>query len=156
MEDLRSIPQLPELDGIVWSAGICELVPGNFITTKALRRSLAVNLEAPLVLISHFYRKKILRDGARVVLLGSQASHDAGEGFSAYAASKAGLAAAVRVLNKEYKRRNIQLSCIEPETINTPMTQTLIHQFGQLKNTPKESMRTAEEVAGEVVEWLSG
>lgn len=144
LEDLSSLPELPELSRVVWSAGICELLPGHFISAKALRRSLAVNTEAPLVVISHWYRKKILADGARILLLGSQAAHDAGEGFSAYAASKAALAAATRVLNKEYTRRNIHITCTEPATIDTPMTQALEKYFpkAQGKKHP-----TAEEVA---------
>jgi 3-oxoacyl-[acyl-carrier protein] reductase len=118
------------------------------LNEKPLRQTLAVNLEAPLLVTSYLYRKKILQDGATIVWLGSQSAHDAGEGFSMYAASKAGLAAAARVLNKEFARR--RMHCIEPGTVDTPMTQALIEQFGGLKDGHADSMLSPEAVAKEI------
>ncbi len=105
--DTQQIPELGALDAMVWSAGICKLAPGMLLQPKGIRQTLAINLEAPLVITSHLYRKKVLVDGARVVWIGSQSAHDAEEGFSIYAASKGGLAAAARVLQKEYARRTL-------------------------------------------------
>ena len=144
------LPELGQLDALVWSAGICKLAPGMMLNEKPLRQTLAVNLEAPLLVTSYLYRKKILQDGSTIVWLGSQSAHDAGEGFSMYAASKAGLAAAARVLNKEFARRNIQIHCIEPGTVDTPMTQTLIEQFGGLKDGHADSILSPEAVAKEI------
>lgn len=158
-EDLKGIPPIEPVDAIVWSAGICELVAGQMIGLKALRRTLAVNLEAPLVVLSHFYRKGIIKDGGVIVLLGSEAAQDAGEGFSVYAASKGGLASAARVLGKEFTRsagsgqprRGVRVVCLEPGTVNTPMTQRLVAAFGGLKGGHMERMVEPEAVAAQVV-----
>jgi NAD(P)-dependent dehydrogenase (short-subunit alcohol dehydrogenase family) len=115
---------------------------------------LSVNLEAPLVVLSHFYRKGIIQDGGTIVLLGSESAHDAGEGFSVYAASKGGLASAARVLGKEFLRKNIQVHCLEPGTVNTPMTEKLVAAFGALKDGHMERMVEPEDVAAEVVALL--
>jgi len=128
-ENPASIPEIPPVDLVVWSAGICELAAGHLIGLKALRRTLSVNLEAPLVVTSYFYRKRIIQDSGTVVLMGSEAAHEAGEGFSVYAASKGGLAAAARVLQKEFNRRAIRLICLEPGTVDTPMTRKLVSLF---------------------------
>lgn len=150
-EDPKSIPAIEPVDAIIWSAGICELAAGQMLGLKALRRTLAVNLEAPLVVISHFYRKGIIKDGGTIVLLGSESAHDAGEGFSVYAASKGGLAAAARVLGKEFARRDVSVHCLEPGTVNTPMTQKLVAAFGGLKGGHMEKMVEPEDVAAEIV-----
>lgn len=150
-EDPKTIPAMEPVDAIVWSAGICELAAGQMLGLKALRRTLAANLEAPLVVLSHFYRKRIIKDGGSIVLLGSQSAHEAGEGFAVYAASKGGLAAAARVLDKEFARRRVRVHCLEPGTVDTPMTQRLIAQFGGLKDGHAENMLSAEAVAAQVM-----
>ncbi|NDV63024.1 SDR family oxidoreductase [Puniceicoccales bacterium CK1056] len=154
-EDPKSIPEIEPVQAIVWSAGICELAAGQMLGLKAIRRTLSVNLEAPLVVLSHFYRKGIIQSGGSIVLLGSESAHDAGEGFSVYAASKGGLASAARVLGKEFQRRNVSVHCLEPGTVNTPMTEKLVQAFGGLKDGHMEKMVEPEEVAAEVVGILS-
>lgn len=153
-EDVKSIPAIEPVDRVVWCAGICELAAGQMLGLKALRRTLSVNLEAPLVVLSHFYRKGIIRDGGTIVLLGSQSAHDAGEGFSVYAASKGGLASAARVLGKEFSRRNVAVHCLEPGTVDTPMTRKLVQTFGGLREGNEETMLAASEVAEQVVALL--
>jgi 3-oxoacyl-[acyl-carrier protein] reductase len=153
-ENPREIPTIEPVDSIIWSAGICELAAGQMLSLKAVRRTLSVNLEAPLVVLSHFYRKRVIKDGGTIVLLGSSSAHDAGEGFSVYAASKGGLASAARVLDKEFAQRGVRVRCIEPGTVNTPMTRKLVEQFGGLKGGHMESMVEPEAVAAEVVRLL--
>lgn len=161
-EDPKGIPEIEPVDAVVWSAGICELAAGQMLSLKALRRTLSVNLEAPLVVLSHFYRKGIIKNGGTIVLLGSESAHDAGEGFSVYAASKGGLASAARVLGKEFARKNIGVHCIEPGTVNTPMTQNIMKLFGGLpfgklragKDGHMERMVEPEDVGREIVERI--
>ena len=153
-ENPRDIPTIEPVDAIIWSAGICELSPGQMLSLKAVRRTLSVNLEAPLVVLSHFYRKRVIKDGGTIVLLGSESAHDAGEGFSVYAASKGGLASAARVLDKEFGRRRVRVRCIEPGTVNTPITQRLVEQFGGLKGGHMENMVEPEAVAEEILGLL--
>lgn len=153
-DDPSRMPKWDMLHGLVWAAGICELMPGQLITRKALRRTLSINLEAPLIVLSALYRKRQLADGARVVLVGSSAAHQAGEGFSAYAASKAALAAAARVLDHEFSRRSVSIQCVEPGTIDTPMTQRLIATFGGLKDGHDRQMLQPQTVAADILARL--
>ena len=149
-EDPKRIPAMGSLDAMVWSAGVCKLAAGMLLRQKVIRETLAINLEAPLVVTSHLYRTKALVDGAQIVWLGSESAHEAGEGFSIYAASKGGLGAAARVLTKEYARRSVALHCIEPGTVNTPMTDALIEQFDGLKDGYADNMETPEAIAEKI------
>lgn len=155
-EDPTCIPSFEPVDAVVWSAGICELAAGQMLRLKAVRRTLAVNLEAPLVVLSYLYRRKMIRDGGVIVLLGSSSAHEAGDGFSVYAASKGGLASAARVPDKEFSTsagsvRGVRVHCLEPGTVDTPMTRKLVETFGGLKGGLEENMLTAESVARDVV-----
>jgi short-subunit dehydrogenase len=150
-EDPSTLPEIEPVDAVVWCAGICELVPGQMLGMKTLRRTLAVNLEAPLVVLSQLYRKRVIKDGGVIVLVGSQAAQEAGEGFSVYAASKGGLASAARVLDKEFSRRGVRVHCIEPGTVDTPMTRRLMKQIPSYGESVAGEMRSAESVAEEVV-----
>ncbi|MCH8475219.1 MAG: SDR family oxidoreductase [Opitutales bacterium] len=149
-EDPDTLPPLPELEGVLWSAGICELSPAQRLSPKVLRRALAVNCEAPLLLLSYLYRKKILADGTQVILLGSSSAREAGPGFAAYAASKGALASSAKVLNQEFAPRQISVTCPEPGTVDTPMTQNLIKLFGGLQGDHEQTMLSPEQLAREI------
>jgi NAD(P)-dependent dehydrogenase (short-subunit alcohol dehydrogenase family) len=152
--DPASLPQIPPVDAVIWCAGICELAPGQLLRPKPLRRVLAINLEAPLVVLSTLYRKGLIRDGGKVIAIGSEAAHSAGEGFAMYAASKGGLASALRVLQTEFARRQVAVHCLEPGTVNTPMTQQLLATFGGLQDGHEASMVEPETIAGQVIALL--
>ena len=152
----RRIPEMAPVDALVWSAGACELAPVSVLSEAKVLDSLKLNLVAPMVVTGRLFRKKILRDGARVVWIGSEAAREAGEGFALYAAAKGGLASAARVCGREFARRNVTVTCIEPGTVETPMTQSLIDQFGGLRDGHAENMRTADSVAREVLDRCTG
>lgn len=154
-EDPKSMPQFGALNAMVWSAGCCRLAAGMLLRAPLLERTLKTNLVAPMVVTSHLYRTKQLVDGARVVWLGSQSAHDAGEGFSMYAASKGGLSAAARVLAKEFSQRKIALHCVEPATVNTPMTKALIEDFPELPKKLDHKIIEVDEVVSEVARLIS-
>jgi NAD(P)-dependent dehydrogenase (short-subunit alcohol dehydrogenase family) len=154
METPTSMPSLPALDGIVWSAGICELSPAMMLSAKKLRATLAVNVEAPLLILSWLYRKKILADNARILLVGSSAAHEAGPGFTAYAASKGALTSAARVMDKEFAARGVRVHCIEPPTVLTPMTQKLFDTFKSMEASLEQAPIPAETVAQQIRDWL--
>jgi len=154
--DPKAIPEIEPVDAIVWSAGICELASGQMLSAKVVERSLRANLVAPLVVCSWWYRKRIIKDGGKLVLVGSEAAHAAGEGFSVYAASKGGLASAARVLAKEFARRDVTVHCLEPGTVDTEMTRKLVATFGGLKDGHEASMVAPEAVAEEIAGLLDG
>lgn len=155
-KDPKTIPEVGPVDAVVWSSGICELMPGHWMKAGALESILRVNLVAPLVVSSWWYRKRVIRDGGSLILIGSSSAEAAGEGFAAYAASKGGLASAARVLGKEFARRKVAVRCLAPRTVDTPMTQRLAATFAGLGEKDGAAMLTPEAVAGEVAALLEG
>jgi short-subunit dehydrogenase len=153
-ENAKSIPEIEPVDAILWSAGICELAAGQMLGLGALRRTLAVNLEAPLIVSSYLYRRKIIKEGGTILFMGSSSAHDAGEGFSIYAASKGGIASAARILNKEFSRRKIRVKCLEPGTVNTAMTKKLLPFFGGREHLLTQGMVETEVVVKEILREL--
>ncbi|NBD38015.1 MAG: SDR family NAD(P)-dependent oxidoreductase [Verrucomicrobia bacterium] len=157
--DPKTMPPLEPVDAVVWCAGQCELAPAKMLRAKALERLLRVNLVAPLVIGGWLVRKGALRPGGTLVFIGSESAQAAGEGFAAYAASKGGLASAARVLAREWgdpeKGPGIAVHCLEPGTVDTPMTRELIATFGGLKDGHEQSMIPPETVAAEVRDLLA-
>ena len=67
------------------------------------------------------YGLEILRDGGSIVCMGSLAAEAGFHGQSAYAATKAGVQAMVRVLAGESARRGIRVNAVAPGAIDTAM-----------------------------------
>jgi len=151
-EDPKGIPDMEPVDVVVWCPGICELAAGQMLKLKALRRTFAVNLESPLVVVSHLFRTGRIREGGKVIFIGSESAREAGEGFSIYAASKGGLASAARVLDKEFQRKGVRVHCLEPGTVDTPMTRKLAKMFPAMKQLKQLS---PDDVAREVLEMVT-
>jgi len=66
-----------------------------------------------------------LRDGGRIVNLGSIASSVGFFGQANYAAAKAGVAAMARVLSKELAKRNITVNTVAPGVVLTEMGKSI-------------------------------
>jgi len=62
-----------------------------------------------------------LNDGASIILNGSVISVLGNPGYSAYAASKAGVRAMARVMASELSPRNIRVNLVSPGAIRTPI-----------------------------------
>jgi hypothetical protein len=62
-----------------------------------------------------------LNDGASIILNGSVISVLGNPGYSAYAASKAGVRAMARVMASELSPRNIRVNVVSPGAIRTPI-----------------------------------
>ncbi|MDY8109322.1 SDR family oxidoreductase [Fulvimarina sp. 2208YS6-2-32] len=86
--------------------------------TASVRRTLAVNLEAPL-LLSHALFARLQSASGRLVLIGSVARTGSAN-LAAYAASKGGLDALARALGEEWRGR-VAVSMIHPGPIATGM-----------------------------------
>jgi len=111
----------PSLDGVVHSAGITRVLPIRHLSPKLFRELSAINLEAPLYLTRELLRASRLQTGASVVLMSAVAAHRAVVGTAGYAATKAGLIAAARVLALELAPQKIRCNCLCPGLVRTPM-----------------------------------
>ena len=116
------------LDGLFLNAG--QFVAGTVETTPVgdLDQMLDANLRGPWLVCHHAGLR--LRDGASVVLTGSNIGIRAIPGAAAYAVAKAGLHMLARVLAAEWGSRGIRCNAIAPGPVDTEMLRS---RFGDPK-----------------------
>ena len=120
------LSDLPKFDSVVFSAGyvsnnpLLQYSPGN--TNDVIR----VNLLSQINLYGSLYSQKKLNKNASIVfissLLGCEIGMFAG---TAYAASKAGIQGAVKVMAIESARKGIRVNSVAPGMVDSPLTSNL-------------------------------
>lgn len=72
-----------------------------------------------------FYKKNISNEGASIIGLSSLAAIMCQKNSIDYSCSKAAMNAAVKVMSKEFLKRNIRVNAILPANVDTPMSKNL-------------------------------
>lgn len=111
--------QCPPLDGMFLNAGQFEAGSVAATPPDQFERMLAANLRGPW-LFCHFLGPR-LKDGARVVLTGSNIGIRALADSAAYSVAKAGVHMLTQVLAKEWGPRNILCNALAPGPVPTDM-----------------------------------
>jgi NAD(P)-dependent dehydrogenase (short-subunit alcohol dehydrogenase family) len=101
--------------GLVHLAGVNERTTPRHLSRAALRRALAVDVEAGLLLIDRLALH--MKPGSGIVLIGSRAAHVPIPGISPYAAAKMALVGALPSLSAELGAQGIRINLIEPGLI---------------------------------------
>ncbi len=118
---LDLVKQLPELDGVVFCAGVIEYNPVRFVNGHKIRNTFAVNFDSQVLLTQQLIKQKKLKSGSSLVYVSSIASLLGVAGTAMYAASKAALNAFVRVTASELAPQKIRANSICPGIVATPM-----------------------------------
>ncbi|MEV6074188.1 MULTISPECIES: SDR family NAD(P)-dependent oxidoreductase [unclassified Streptomyces] len=107
------------LDILVNNAGIHSVRSIGQLTEEEFQQLLAVNVSTPLFVIQRAL--PLLRDGGRIVNMGSAATRIADPGQIGYTVTKAALAALGPSLANELGRRGITVNTVEPGVVLTDM-----------------------------------
>lgn len=119
------------LAGLVNNAGITVSGPLEFLPLDDLRRQLEVNLVGQVAVTQALLRR--LRAGrGRIVFTGSIGGRVPPPFLAPYAASKAGVAALAASLRQELRPWGIQVSTVEPGSIDTPIWRKGVESGGEL------------------------
>ncbi|WP_368646267.1 SDR family NAD(P)-dependent oxidoreductase [Alkalibacterium putridalgicola] len=106
---------------------------------------MAVNVKAPYLasraVIPHFLE----RGSGTIINVGSQATHVAGPGGSAYVTSKHAIEGFTKQLAYDFGEKGIKANLIAPGFIDTPMTEGIEDE--RLKDIPAKRAGKPEEVA---------
>ncbi|GEK89457.1 3-oxoacyl-[acyl-carrier protein] reductase [Alkalibacterium putridalgicola] len=106
---------------------------------------MAVNVKAPYLasraVIPHFLE----RGSGTIINVGSQATHVAGPGGSAYITSKHAIEGFTKQLAYDFGEKGIKANLIAPGFIDTPMTEGIEDE--RLKDIPAQRAGKPEEVA---------
>ncbi|AYL97243.1 SDR family NAD(P)-dependent oxidoreductase [Mucilaginibacter celer] len=154
---------LPPLDGVVQSAGMMKLVPLKFINAAFIDEMLAINLRAPILLVTTLQKLKKIKPASSVVLLSSINGAVIGSpANSVYGATKGGLQSFCKSASLELAKTSIRINCIAPAMVETEGTAVIGEHVSaeaieaDKKNYPLGRYGTPADIAGCCLFLLSG
>ncbi len=165
-----SIDQLvtlaPDADRLAVVAGIFRASPSLEVGWDEFAQVTSVNLLGNFFVAQAFARCMVERGGGSIVAVASIASRMPRMRQAAYAASKAGMRQALRVLALETVPLGVRINFVSPGPTDTPMMRDLAadHDFGELSTgdltvfrprIPNGRVATPEDVADGVAFLLS-
>jgi len=131
------------LDVLVNNAGIAESSKFTDIDTAMWRRIMSVDLDGPFWMTRAALPGMLSRSEGAVISIGSVASKVGLAYASAYTAAKHGLLGMTRALAVEYARSGVTFNCICPHYVDTPMTESTIHNIMAKTNRTFDEARQA-------------
>ena len=139
-------------DGVVYSVGVCPVLPLHRLDTESFEQALRVNCGGFIALMRAFAaRGAHAAGGAAAVAVSSISAREGWPGGAAYCASKGALSAAVRALAAELAPKRIRVEAIEPSHVMTPMFENGAARMG----VPASSAVRPETVAREILDRLA-
>jgi NAD(P)-dependent dehydrogenase (short-subunit alcohol dehydrogenase family) len=115
----QAVEKFGKLDVVFANAGIPGNTPIGGTTLAAFETVIRTNVTAVFFTVQA--AAPHLNDGASVILNGSVISVLGNPGYSAYAASKAGVRAMARVMASELSPRRIRVNVVSPGAARTPI-----------------------------------
>lgn len=115
----RAAERFGKLDILFANAGIPGATPAGATKPEVFEQVIRTNLTGVFFTVQAALQ--YLNDGASIILNGSVISVLGNPGYSAYAASKAGVRAMARVLASELSPRGIRVNVVSPGATRTPI-----------------------------------
>ena len=134
----QAVNKFGKLDVLFANAGVAGNTPVGGTSVAAFESVIRTNLTAVFFTVQAAIAH--LNDGASIILNGSVISVLGSPGYSAYAASKAGVRAMARVMASELSPRGIRVNVISPGAIRTPI-------WGAATATPEAEKALEERIA---------
>jgi 3-oxoacyl-[acyl-carrier protein] reductase len=148
----ETVDRLGTLDVAVVNAGVLKSAPIETFPLEDLDRMLAVNVRGVFLAIQGSVAK--MRDGGRIVTIGSNTAIRTGsQGASAYAMTKAAVAAMVKGAALDLAPRRITVNNVQPGPTETDMTAAMATRLEQI--IPLRRMGEPSEIAA-LVSYLAG
>ena len=130
---IEFVKTLSNVDGIVHSSGITQLMLMNFLKKDILQDIMNTNFFAPVLLTQLLVKKKKLISGSSVVFISSVAGNIITNiGNGSYSASKAALSGIAKTMALEYASKKIRVNCILPGMVKTKMVNDLVLSGGDV------------------------
>jgi short-subunit dehydrogenase len=136
----------PDTDVLVNCAGIGLAGPLAEADEEAVRRVLAVNLTAPVLLTRLLLPRMLERRSGHVVNVASLVAHVPKRLEAAYAASKSGLAGFTRSLREELRDTGVGVSLVSPAVVDTAFFDTRGEAYTRRWPRPVPPERVADAV----------
>lgn len=159
-EDIDSlVMQLPQLDGFVNNAGIASSKLISFLKQSDLDNVFIINTFAPVLLTKAILKKKLLNNGASVVITSSIAAISPTPGNSVYGMTKSAMKTFAEYCAIEVAQKNIRVNSVHPGMVDTEMTRNTIFSEEELERDknkyPIRRYGKPEEIAWAIIYLLS-
>jgi NAD(P)-dependent dehydrogenase (short-subunit alcohol dehydrogenase family) len=133
------VSKLPNLDSIVFSAGMLEYCPVKYISFEKIEQMFTTNLFSNIIFVRELIKQRKINSFASIIFIGSISSKKGIIGTALYAASKAALASFAKVLASELANKKIRVNTLSVGLVNTELTSD--SGIGQITNSKSESDR---------------
>lgn len=152
--------QIDSLDGLVNCAGVGLTLPFKFCGEEELKRVMAINFYAPVLLTQTMIKRKKINKNASIVYMASIDGTVTGHiGNSIYSATKGAILGSVRSQALELIPRGIRVNCVSPARVNTPLLKRDNISEEQVKANmqlyPMKRYANPEEIAFYIIYLLS-
>ena len=141
------------LDCVINNAGTTQDNLAIRMSLLEWKKVIDINLTSTF-LMSKFAIKKMLKNkSGKIVNITSVVGHTGNLGQVNYTASKAGIVAMSKSLAIEYAKKNININCISPGFIKTPMTDKLDEKYKEaiISNIPSARLGEPDDIANAVL-----
>ena len=139
-------------DAVVYTVGVCPVVPLSRLDEAALMETMRVNCGGFVALIRAFAARGAHAEaGAAAVAVSSVSAREGWPGGAAYCASKGALSAVARALSAELAPKRIRVEAIEPAYVLTPMFRNGAARMG----APESAAVPPEDVARDILAILA-
>lgn len=115
----RIVSVIPQLDGVVFNAGINKTAPIYFLKQNEIENVFGVNTIAPMLLMNALLKSRLVKNGASVVFTSSIDSVVPAITTASYGASKAALTNFMKLCAKELAPRKIRSNAVHPGMVET-------------------------------------
>lgn len=163
-----AVSQVGTVNGLLHAAGIEKTLPFNKLSTGDYQRIYSINVVSAMNLVSILSQKKIRGENAKYVLIASITALVGRPGVNAYAASKGALIAAVKTMALELAPKGININCISPGTILTPLMEKMLESLSEEQREerkagfplglgrPDDIASTAMFLMSDGARWITG
>ncbi|MDY2942304.1 MAG: SDR family oxidoreductase [Paludibacteraceae bacterium] len=127
------------IDGFLHCAGIEKTLPYNKFSTNDFAKIFDVNFIGAMNIIKQLSKKSHRGEYLKIVLIASITAIVGRPGVCAYAASKGAIVSAVKTLALEMAPKRININCISPGTILTPLMQNMLDTLTEEQKEERKS-----------------
>ncbi len=140
---------LPEIDVLINNAAIADDCLLMLQGEETISKIINVNLTSTLILCKKYIRARFKsKENSNIINISSLCTKKSINGLAVYAASKAGLEMASKVLAKEVGPKGFRINCILPGYLETDMSKNLTEEYKSkiLKKTPLNGKLSFDDI----------
>jgi 3-oxoacyl-[acyl-carrier protein] reductase len=146
-----------KFDCVINNAGITQDNLAIRMNFDEWKKVIDINLTSTFLMCKFAIKKMLKNKKGKIINITSVVGHTGNLGQSNYTASKAGIIAMSKSLAIEYAKKNINVNCISPGFIKTPMTEKIDEKYKEsiISKIPSARLGEPDDIANAVLFFAS-